>query len=85
MAKIVTEVPARTGGAGAKPKYDYNSLFDGQIWALAQGEDFQTKPQNFAAGVRRYAEAHGVPVKVNVRIVEGEPLVFVHAVTDDDE
>lgn len=78
MAKIVTDIPKRTGGGGATPKYDYDTMFDGLLRAYVAGEDFDTKPSFFAAGARKFAKAHGVEATIVVR----ENEVYVQAATE---
>lgn len=70
MAKILTEMPKKTGGAGRKALYPYDEWLDGQIRQLEPEEDYKAKPQSVVASIRQTAEARGM--KLRSRFVHDE-------------
>lgn len=63
MAKILEEMPRKTGGAGRKALYPYDLWLDGQIWQLDNDEDYTAKPQSVVASIRGAAEARGLKLR----------------------
>lgn len=63
MAKTLTEMPKKTGGAGRKAMYPYDLWLDGQIWQLDNDEDYKAKPQSVVASIRGAAEARGMKLR----------------------
>ena len=52
--------------SGGKPKYDWEMLFDGQVWQLDRGEDFDCIPANFRSSVYRAAKVRGIKARVKI-------------------
>lgn len=75
--KQVDEIPGRRSDYA---RYDYDALFDGNVWCLERGEDFEVKPNNVGVGIRAAAKRRGIKVTVAVR---GDK-VFVQAEADDE-
>lgn len=46
-------------------KRDYDTLLDGRIRELTQGEDFQCKVSTFCIGCRKAAKAKGLKVRLS--------------------
>jgi hypothetical protein len=63
MAKILTEMPKRVGGAGRKAIYPYDEWLDGQIRQLEPNVDYHAKPQSVVASIRQTAEARGLRLR----------------------
>lgn len=63
--KVVTEAIS-WNPSGGKPKYDWEILFDGQVWQLDQGEDFDCVPANFRSAAYRAAKVRGFKVRVKI-------------------
>lgn len=58
-------------------KYDWNSLFDGSIWELVQGEDFTVSAQSFRGAVYAAKVARGVEVKSAKVVRDGKTIVVL--------
>jgi hypothetical protein len=65
MASKLKSLPAvtRTGG-GRTEKYPYEKWFDGSVWQLTQGEDFESEPAVFGNTLRTAARRHGVTLSI---------------------
>lgn len=63
MAKILTEMPKRLGGAGRKPIYPYDEWLDGQIRQLEPDIDYTAKPQSVVSSARATAEKRGMHLR----------------------
>jgi hypothetical protein len=63
MAKILTEMPKKAGGAGRTPIYPYDEWLDGQIRELEVGEDYKARPQSVVASIRTTAERRGMKLR----------------------
>lgn len=89
MAKILTEMPKKTGGAGRQAMYPYDEWLDGQIRQLDSDEDYTAKPQSVVASIRGAAEQRNM--KLRSRFVHDEQRnvtgIVVQAFTpgEDDE
>ena len=66
MAKKVKELPERLGG-GMSEQYPWDEWLDGDVWMLAQGEDFDVVPTSFANTVRSAAKRRGYSVTTRIR------------------
>lgn len=62
MAQVLTDhrVISR-----AESAYPWGEWFDGQVWSLTAGEDYQCTSQGMAANIYARAERQGVKVVVN--------------------
>lgn len=47
-------------------RYDWDSWFDGQIWRLEQGHDFEVNPASFRSTITAAARRYGVSVRTAV-------------------
>jgi hypothetical protein len=87
MAKILTEMPKKAGGAGRKAIYPYDEWLDGQIRQLDSGEDYNAKPQSVVASIRTMAEQRGM--KLRSRFVHNDAKevvgIVVQAYTPEDD
>lgn len=61
---------ARKGNAS---KQDWNTLFNGSIWMMEAGVDFQSKPNCFASLAKRYAKNMGFGLRIGR---DGENVVL---------
>jgi hypothetical protein len=75
MAKILTEMPKKAGGAGRTPIYPYDEWLDGQIRELEVGEDYKARPQSVVASIRTTAERRGM--KLRSRFVHNDDKEIV--------
>lgn len=64
--------PSNITTAGDKVEYDWNNWFDGDIWKLTQGEDFNTEPLMMERIIRTRASSSKHQAKVRVRHVAAE-------------
>jgi hypothetical protein len=51
---------------GRSTQYDWDALFDGQIWKLEKGEYFKCIPANFRSSVYRAAKVRGINARVKI-------------------
>lgn len=54
-------------------EYDWDSILDGKIWQLTQGEDFTADPKTFIGAVSRKANERNLRVK---RELNGKVIVL---------
>ncbi|GIW60093.1 MAG: hypothetical protein KatS3mg087_1159 [Patescibacteria group bacterium] len=73
--KLLKEKVEEIGG-GKDSKYDWERIFDGSIWVLEQGTDFDCKPGSFAIVARIAAKKHGVKLKIKI----DDAKVYIKAV-----
>jgi hypothetical protein len=66
MAQILEEFPPRVRRGQQAKKYDWDSLFDGQIWQLARGEDFDSKPISMRQVAYREAASRDIRVRISM-------------------
>lgn len=80
MSTVVTEIPkaTRTG------KYDYKTLFNGEIHRLVQGEDFKVTPEsvrgalyNRKALINKANPTEQIGLTVQFREEGGKKVVYV--------
>lgn len=83
MSTVVTEIPkaTRTG------KYDYSSLFNGEIHRLVQGEDFNVSPEsvrgalyNRKALLNKANPTEQIGLTVQFRTEDGKSVVYVQKI-----
>ena len=63
--EVVTEA-IEWRDVGRSSQYDWDALFDGQIWKLERGEDFKIVPVNFRSSVYRAAKGRGIKARVKI-------------------
>ena len=63
----------------ARNRYDWDRLFDGNVWELKEGQDFTTDVKTIRSSVYAAARRHDVQVRTQV---EGDNLVL-QAVRED--
>lgn len=51
---------------GRPTKYDWDTILNGEVWRLTQGEDFQVPPDQFRRAVIGKARAWGIKVQTTV-------------------
>lgn len=64
--KKVDELPPNLRGGG-ETKYDYDTLFDGNVWCMERGEDFEVKPNAVGGALRAAAKRRGVSATIAIR------------------
>jgi hypothetical protein len=71
MSKIITDFEF---GQGTKTsKYPWDKWFDGQIWVLEEGVDFDRDPQGFRVTVLIRGRKRGLEIRTAIR--DGDVIV----------
>ena len=65
MAERVGKIPRRNHGN--RSPYPWNEWFDGSVWELVQGKDFQCLPVSMVTIVRRTGDRLRVDVVASIR------------------
>lgn len=65
MTETLTAMPTRR--RGRPPKYDWDTITDGQIHVLRQGRDFQTSAVSFRALCHRTAAARSLGLETRIQ------------------
>lgn len=92
MAEVIAEWPSivRTRSA----KYPWAEWSDGQIWKVAEGEDFESNLKTFVQGLYAFAKRHSMKVEartdvpnstVAFRFITGPQSVTAEAGVTDAE
>ncbi len=82
MAERLDEFEFR--GRGGHPMYPWTEWFDGNIWKLTEGEDYNsTKPNNMRAQIYVAAVRHGL--RAHVAIVDGGKAIVCQAYPKADK
>lgn len=66
MAERVDKIPGRPGEP-RNGRYPWDEWFDGSIWELVQGKDFDSKIATMRQGIDRAATRRGFPVRIATR------------------
>lgn len=77
MAKILTEMPKKTGGLGRKAIYPYDEWLDGQIRQLEPGEDYKAKPQSVVASIRQTAENRNMKLRSRFVLNDAKEIIGI--------
>ena len=78
MAKIVDEMPGRSRAS----KFPWDEWFDGQVWLLVPGEDFESSVEGFRSSAHNAAKRMGFNLSTTVR----DDCVYLQATpVEDDE
>jgi|ETNmetMinimDraft_3_1059899.scaffolds.fasta_scaffold263919_2 hypothetical protein len=72
MSEILESYNFRSVGRG--PTYPYDSWFDGQIWKLTKGFDFECQPSSLRQAFYAAARRRGIKVRVSV-LTNGDVIV----------
>lgn len=66
MPQQLSEMPSvtRPGSGGGNRKYDWDTLTNGQVWEVYQGEDFTCQMDSFQAICSQYATEHQMKVRM---------------------
>lgn len=75
MAEVVTQFPKTVG---RPEKYPYAQWFDGQMWALKEGEDFTTSVDSLRGAINSAKNKRGVQVRTASVL---DPATGKHIVT----
>lgn len=76
MATVVDKLPPKS----TTRKYNYDEWFDGQVWRLVAGVDFQyTDQKNFASRLRTVANMRRITITMRNRIEDGVGVTYVQA------
>ena len=76
MAKIVDEMPGRSRAS----KYQWDEWFDGNVWLLIPGEDFESSVEGFRSSAHNAAKRMGYELSTTVR----DDAVYLQATLNDD-
>ena len=78
MPDVLDDLPewARTG---RREKYPYDRWFDGKVWLLHEGVDFEQDRRGMANRIRHAAKKRGVRVTVSHRDNDGRGEIVVKA------
>lgn len=74
MAQKVQNPESIKFGNGSNGKYDWDNWFDGNVWVLAKGEDFETECDTFQTTVLIRARKRGV--KVLTKKIAGDKVAI---------
>lgn len=77
MARKVKDMPARN----AKDRYNYADWFDGNIWELTKGEDFDITVEGMRSSLHNAARRKGVMVTTRVR----DDSIFVQVTPEETD
>jgi hypothetical protein len=76
MADVLDELPEWARG-GRREKYPYDRWFDGQVWLLHEGVDFEQDRRGMANRIRHAAKKRGLRVTVSHRDEDGRGEIVV--------
>lgn len=65
--KVAKDFDFARDNGGGNSKYDWARLFDGQVWELVHGEDFDCLPEMFRRQAYGRATKEGKRVRVHIR------------------
>lgn len=77
MAKTLDKFPKTNRPA----KYPWKEWFDGRVWQLTKGEDFNTSVVNFRSQAYIAATKHGLKVRVHAN---GDDAIVLQARSELD-
>lgn len=69
---------------GNRKLYPWDEWFDGRIWKLRSGVDFQITSESFRNGLASAAKRHGKKVHGNRIVEDGVVYIVLQAYTTDD-
>ena len=77
MAKVLKKFEFATTSAsgGFASKYRYDEWFDGQIWRLDQGQEFDVAPEKMRLVLKTAAHKRGFDININLIKDEGNGKV----------
>jgi hypothetical protein len=79
MAKTLKTWPSKR--RPCSDPYPWSKWFDGQVWEIRQGVDYQTRSQDFRCHVLSAAKARGL--KVKTAVIDNGAAVAVQALTKE--
>ena len=79
--RTIDELPKRQGRG---PKYDWDTILNGDVNVLTQGEDFDCKPSSFESQARRVAAERELTLEVRT-LSDTEIALEASPRTDEDE
>lgn len=56
----------------SRSKYPWDEWFDGNVWQLEQGRDFESSPERMRQMVGMTARKRGLKVRTSVNKIEGK-------------
>lgn len=74
MAKELDAFPQTRGRIRGESKYPYDQWFNGKVWQLDAGEDFDVKMSSFRSTIIAAAKDRGVKVRT-AAVNDGKSLV----------
>ena len=75
MATKLEAFPTKTG-----TKYDWDTFFNGDVWKLVEGEDFNVPMQSFRGALGAAKKARGLEVKTAKQTEDGKTFLVIQAV-----
>lgn len=61
-------------------KYDWDLWFNGEVWQLTRGEDFQCAAHNMRVMAQNRARRRGLKIHTSI---QDETILFIQAYKDD--
>jgi hypothetical protein len=82
MAKTIEsfEFNSRTGAGAKGAKYNYAELFNGKIWALVSGDDYDCPAKGCQASLRAAGRRRGIKLRVGSTMLDGKEAVVLQAI-----
>ena len=71
MEKVTEKVE---WGRGGKALYDWDTILNGETWALTKGEDFQCSTDGFRSAARNAATKRSISVRTKI---DGETVIVM--------
>lgn len=71
MEKVTEKVE---WGRGGKARYDWDTILNGEVWALAHGSDFDCTPDGFRSAARNAATKRNLSVRTKI---EGDTVIVM--------
>lgn len=76
MAHKVQSLPSR----GRKDSYPFDEWFDGDIWELVSGEDFDISVEGMRSSLHNAGKRKDIKITTRVR----DDLIYVQAILEED-
>lgn len=71
MEKVTQDIE---WGQGGKARYDWNTILNGEVWALRKGEDFDCTPEGFRSAARNAATKRELSLRTKM---DGDTVIVM--------